>query len=140
MRDNTKQAARRERQYEKWWRKNHHNSRSHDWLCKHAKRIAFGYALHPDHFDDIQYITKRFYKSEFRRLKYADGWCLWKVVNPLGHVKITMLNETAVKLLNARAEMKEVKSEINDKPARSPKKEFAVVRKRIRAYSSKTLS
>ena len=134
MKDNTKQAKRRTRQFDKWWRTNHHRSRAHDWLCKHAKRIAFGYMIHPDHFDDVQYITKRFYKSKYRRLKYVDAWCLWKVVNPLGHVRIGLLNETAARLLNAKYDLKEVRAELKDKPARTPKKTFIVEHRKIKSF------
>lgn len=103
MPQNSQHEKRRSDNFERWWRKNHHRSRAHKWLVQHAKRIAYAYNLHPNHFDDIVYIGKRFHKSEYQRLRYADAWCLWKAVHPLPHRRLERLEQTAQFLLEQKA-------------------------------------
>ena len=82
-------------QFDNWWRRNHHNSKGHSWLAKHAKRVAYAYNIGPSAFDTITFICKRFFNSDFKRLNSKDAWTLWKLVHPLYRDRLARLTDTA---------------------------------------------
>ena len=91
---NTRPKSRRQH-FAKWWSKNHHRTNAHHWLVKNARRVAHAMNVGPTVFEDVQYITKRFNESEYKRLKQSDAWTLWKVCHPTPARRIQELVETA---------------------------------------------
>ena len=118
----------RRRNFDKWWRFNHHRSNAHVWLTKHAKRVAYGYMLPPAHHEDVQYICKRFNKSQHRRLKCCDAWNLWKVVHPVHRDRNNTITRSAEKLMILKDEIKVARAE--RKAATTDKKTIIEHRKR----------
>ena len=108
----------RRRQFEKWWRFNHHRSNAHVWLCKHAKRVNFSYMLPPELHEDVHYICKRFNLSEYRRLPSKHAWQLWKITHPSISQRETHKIRTAEHLDSLSQELKGAKkaAKIDKKP------------------------
>ena len=97
--------------FEKWWSKNHHRSNAQHWLVKNARRVAHAMNIGPTHFEDVVYITKRFNEAEFKRLKKADAWTLWKVCHPTPKQRIQELVDTAEYLDEQIQTLKALKAE-----------------------------
>lgn len=95
----------------KWWSVNHHRKPSHTWLCRNARRVSYAYNLEPAAFEDVQYITKRFYASEWPRLSSKEAWKLWKLCHPT----ITERNE---RLLSTAEYLDKVKTDGKQSPIR----------------------
>lgn len=99
----------RRRQFDKWWRFNHHRTNAHVWLCKTAKRVNFAYMLPPVLHDDVHYICKRFNMSEYRRLPSKHAWQLWKIVHPTSNQRQRTKVKTAEHLDSLAQELRTLK-------------------------------
>ena len=111
-----KLKANRERHFKRWWKKNHHRTEAQAWLCRNSKRIAYAYNIGPAAFEDIQFITKRFFSSEWPRLKQEEAWKLWKHCHPLVDERHQRLIDTAVRLDEKSQEINALKAERDGKP------------------------
>ena len=85
----------RNKRFETWWYKNHHNSKGHVWLCKTARRVAYAYNLEPSAWETVTHITKRFNSSEYKRLSKEDARTLWRINNPVHTERLQRLRDTA---------------------------------------------
>ena len=83
MRSATRQKTDRRGAFSKWWRKNHHKNSAHTWLAHSTRNTVFTYASPPEVFDHVQFLTKRYFKSEHKRLSQNSAWFLWKISHPL---------------------------------------------------------
>jgi hypothetical protein len=109
----------RRNNFRRWWRKNNKNQKAQDWLTYHSRRVAYGYHMRPGVFDLVQYITKRYFKSEYKRLTERNAWTLWKLIHPLHTERVERMTDTATHLIAAKEELESVKrankSTFNDK-------------------------
>lgn len=124
--------------FARWWNRNHHRQKSHDWLCAHARRIAFAYFFHPAAFDEVIFITKRHYNSEYKRLKQADAWKLWRFIHPLHNRRVRAIEAAADRYEEKRQKLKELKDSLpekSDKPAEPAKKTVIVVERKKRVIN-----
>jgi len=114
MTSTKKQKQKRRQKFAGWWKRNHHHTSAHIWLSYHARNWAYTYALPPESFSEIQRVTKRFFKSEHKRLSQNHAWYLWKVTHPLLDDRIAQLAATAGHLSVQKAELKQLKKELKD--------------------------
>lgn len=121
--------------FARWWQVNHHRRRGHDWLCGHAKRIAFAYFFQPEAFDEIKFITRRYWNSEYKRLTHWDAWKLWRFTHPLPNARIRAIEEAALRFEEKRVKLKELKDSVNQKPTETDKKTVIIERRRPRAIT-----
>ena len=131
------------RSFQNWWNKNHHRRKGHDWLCAHARRIAYAYFFPPELFDDIQYITKRYYNSEYKRLSHINAWMLWKFVHPLHNNRIKAIEGAARRYEEKRIKLKELKDSLpekTEKPAETVKKTVVVIERKVKRVLNRPTS
>ena len=83
MRSVTTQKTDRRSAFARWWRKNHHRNKAHTWLAYNTRQVVFTHASPPEVFDHVQFISKRFFKSEHKTLSQNSAWFLWKISHPL---------------------------------------------------------
>ncbi len=113
----TREHELRRRNFRKWWGKNHHKRKAHTWLCYHARNTVFTYAFTPEKFGVVQTITKRYFKSEFPRLRERDAWILWKMTHPT-HNNRQKLLETHAHYMSIQVEqLRQAKKELKDEKA-----------------------
>lgn len=110
----------RKQRFNRWWKKNHHDSRAQKWLVKNAKRVAFAYSVPADQYEDMHYICKRFNSSEYKRLKQAEAWCLWRLCNPSVIERKEILIQTARYLDERSQELKSLKAQAKGLKHRDP--------------------
>jgi hypothetical protein len=112
--EETKATKQRRSKFAKWWKTNHHHQKGHTWLCYAARNTVYTYAMNPQTFKDVNYITKRYFKSDYKRLSQNHAWRLWKTVHPLMNRRVRMLEATAEHLSIQKAELKQTKKEIKN--------------------------
>ena len=105
------QSEKRQKNFSKWWRKNHHRHKAHVWLAYYARNFAFSYALPPEAFGTVQTITKRFFASEHKRLKKSEAIFLWRITHPLSNDRNKIMLRTAESLKIAKEQLKQAKKE-----------------------------
>ena len=105
------QSEKRQKNFNRWWNKNHHRNKAHVWLAYYARTFAFSYALPPESFSTVQIITKRFFSSEHRRLKKSEAIFLWRITHPLSNDRNKLMLATAEALKIAKEQIKKAKKE-----------------------------
>lgn len=86
----------RNKNFKRWWAKNHHTKPAHYWLIKHSKRIMHNYNIAPEQFDHTVKIMKRFNLSEHKRLNCDDANFLWRMTHPTLNQRRERLLATAM--------------------------------------------
>jgi hypothetical protein len=104
--------TKRKQKFERWWNGKRKHSPSHDWLCHHARNFAKLYYPHPDVIDEIMFITKRFYKSEFRKLNKTDAWRLWRITNPINIERFEAIKAAGEHLYEQRKLLEEERKKV----------------------------
>lgn len=105
----------RKQHFARWWSRNHHNEKAQKWLVRNAKRVIHTFYLHPAIHEDVHYISKRFFESNWPRLKQMEAWTLWKVCHPSKNERNTAIIETT-KVLDERIhELEQLKREAQGK-------------------------
>jgi len=124
--------------FARWWNRNHHQRRAHDWLCAHSRRTAYAYYFPPEAFDEVMFITKRYYSSEYRRLHQVSAWSLWRLIHPLHNKRISAIERAADKFESQRTQLKRLKSSLDGKPTIPDKNGLVIERKRRRVFNRPT--
>ena len=123
-----KNIKKRDYKFNRWWYKARTYQKAQTWLVNHSKRIAFAYNLHPNAFDEIQFICKRYNKSTFKKLKKKDAKTLFRLCNPLPHERLGMITDEANKLQELVNELKQLKRE-----------RVIITKKKTRTYSPQSV-
>ena len=109
MKSENKQRMERRNEFAAWWRKNRLHLKAHMWLAHHARNTIFSWAMHPNVFTHTQMITKRFFKSEYKRLGQSNAWYLYRITHPLHFERVARIKTHAAFLEAQVAAYKEVK-------------------------------
>ena len=104
----------REQNFLRWWKKNKQRTPAHEWLCRHAKRMAHSHIFAPAAFDDVKFITKRFFNSDFKKLKRYDAWRLWRLTHPIACERIKVIERSAAVYEQMYENYKSAKSDKKD--------------------------
>tara|TARA_B110000459_G_C16257110_1_gene336106 strand:- start:270 stop:602 length:333 start_codon:yes stop_codon:yes gene_type:complete len=68
--------------FNKWWKKSHHDTKSHYWLAKHSRRVSHNYHTPPEQYDHLCSIMKRYNLGEYKRFSKKDAEFLWRLIHP----------------------------------------------------------
>lgn len=128
----------RKKTFAKWWKRNRRNSKAHDWIIHNAKRVAKTYLLHPQVFEEINFIATRFYKSEFRKLNEKDAWKLWRISNPNMDEKMLLLKRAAEFAETKMDELSEMRKGWTKPETQKEKKKPTVTVKKKRKFTLNT--
>jgi hypothetical protein len=100
-------SYKRKRTFNRWWNKRHHNHSAHLWLCNHARRTARDLFLPPVATDTVYYITKRYFKSEYKLLTKTDAWTLWRLIHPVQNRRTERMLQLAEQLRETKNQIKQ---------------------------------
>lgn len=101
--------------FERWWKKNHHNKKPHFWLVKNARRISAAFPLPADQWDQLMGITKRFFLSEHKRLSQEDAFFLWRLSYPVTTERKQLILNLSHDLDAKINTLKDLKAEAQDR-------------------------